>query len=361
MEETTQVRHLLAALNLEMENYTNAEMQYRAVIRLDAEDGLAYKGLITAFERQSKQEEGIAAVMQLKEQTGAVQPVLVLSEFYGRNGDFVQAFSLLEELEEPRSVQTTRLLQSLYLAKANRQLIDKNFDQGRKTILEGLTSDPDDPRLLGLLINIELLTEQFGEAAKLLAQLEKIIPDTPIVAVLSGDLAIANENFALAYKQYLLAWEVTTTDQVALKIFRSLSKHAVDKVKLIAFFEEWAEKVPDQRVSELTKAGYYLQEGEMDSAKIPYEALIEKFDDLYLAHNNLAWVYGEKELKKALASGKRAYELAPENPEVIDTYAWFLYKNSDLEQAKELLVKAVDLAPDHEEIAQHLDEVLSKI
>ena len=37
--------------------------------------------------------------------------------------------------------------------------------------------------------------------------------------------------------------------------------------------------------------------GEMDSTRIDYEALVEKFDDPFFAHNNLAWVYGENELK----------------------------------------------------------------
>jgi Tfp pilus assembly protein PilF len=76
-----------------------------------------------------------------------------------------------------------------------------------------------------------------------------------------------------------------------------------------------------------------------------------------VAHNNLAWIYGDVELPKALAAAKRAYELAPDSAEIIDTYAWFLYKHGDLERAKALMVRALDLAPDNERIRQHLDEI----
>ncbi|MDB3989873.1 tetratricopeptide repeat protein, partial [Pseudomonadales bacterium] len=77
-------------------------------------------------------------------------------------------------------------------------------------------------------------------------------------------------------------------------------------------------------------------------------------------HNNLAWIYGEKELAKALAAGKRAHELAPENGEILDTYAWFLYKSGELGTAKDMLARAVELSPNNEEIRQHFEEVSGK-
>jgi Tfp pilus assembly protein PilF len=85
--------------------------------------------------------------------------------------------------------------------------------------------------------------------------------------------------------------------------------------------------------------------------------MLMKSDNIAVAYNNIAWIYGDDELSKALAAGKRAYELAPESAEIIDTYAWFLFKNGDFKQAKDLLLKAVSLAPDNEEIRQHHDEV----
>ncbi len=113
-------------------------------------------------------------------------------------------------------------------------------------------------------------------------------------------------------------------------------------------------------LAKLSKAGHYLQTGDTTQARLGYESLLENNDNIAIAHNNLAWIYGEKELAKAVAAGKRGYELAPQNGEIMDTYAWFLYKSGDLSTAKDLLAKAVELSPDNEEIRQHFDEVSRK-
>ena len=44
--------------------------------------------------------------------------------------------------------------------------------------------------------------------------------------------------------------------------------------------------------------------------------------------NNLAWLYHEAEDARALPTARRAYELAPEQPEIMDTYGWILLAES---------------------------------
>jgi predicted Zn-dependent protease len=316
--------------------------------------------LITTLEHQGRQEEVVSVINSLIEQTGANEPLLVLSEYHGRNGDFDQAFELLAKPEAPVSIAQTRLFKRLYLAKANEAMVRAELGDGRQTILEGLTAYPNNPRLLALLINIEIRANQFDEAEEVLKALVKIIPDRPLVAILGGDIALAKKHFTLAYERYLIAWQAHPTDQVASKIYDTLFQQSKDDGELVVFLDDWQRRLPESRLAELTRAGYHMQQGELDSAKRRYEALLSESDDLAVAHNNLAWIYGEGDLSKALAAGKRAYELAPDSAEIIDTYAWFLYKNGDLSQAKVLLVKAVGLAPDNEKIRQHLIEVTNR-
>ena len=62
----------------------------------------------------------------------------------------------------------------------------------------------------------------------------------------------------------------------------------------------------------------------------------------------------------ATKHSEQAYKLAPENPAVIDTYAWVIYKDGKIKEAKALIEKALKLAPDNKEIEAHFQEISSK-
>jgi Tfp pilus assembly protein PilF len=231
----------------------------------------------------------------------------------------------------------------------------------RNSVLAGLSEKADNLRLMALLVSVEIRADELTEAQRVLDKLKELEPGSVGVAILTGDIAYARENFVSANKEYQIAWSIDPVDQVALKIFGALSRQPENDRKTMAFLEEWVEKLPQSQAYGLTRASFYMQKGEMDVAKRQYEAMVEESENLAIAYNNLAWIYGENELDKALEVGKKAYELAPQSAEIIDTYAWFLFKKGDLQRARDLLIQAVDMASDNEEIRQHLEAVLSEI
>ena len=62
-------------------------------------------------------------------------------------------------------------------------------------------------------------------------------------------------------------------------------------------------------------------------------------------------------LDEAMPLVKRALELSPDNPAVIDSLGWIYFRMGDYEQARPLLARAYSLMNDHE-IAAHYGEVL---
>jgi tetratricopeptide (TPR) repeat protein len=66
--------------------------------------------------------------------------------------------------------------------------------------------------------------------------------------------------------------------------------------------------------------------------------------------NNLAYLLADdpQSLTKAQQYGEQAYMLAPNNPNIIDTYAYTLCKGGDYSKAKELLQTAIQI---HEALA----------
>ena len=108
---------------------------------------------------------------------------------------------------------------------------------------------------------------------------------------------------------------------------------------------------------QLTKAGRLMETGGNGQAKVIYETILESLPDTPIALNNLAWIYGEGELDKAVEAAERAYEMAPESGEIADTLGWFVYKAGDKKKGLELLEKAAKLIPEHKDIVAHLEEV----
>ena len=75
-----------------------------------------------------------------------------------------------------------------------------------------------------------------------------------------------------------------------------------------------------------------------------------------MALNNLGWIYFEKDNDKALPTLKRAYELAPESPAILDSYGWVLVKKGKVQEGLVHLKKANKIDPSIQEIADHLKE-----
>ena len=68
----------------------------------------------------------------------------------------------------------------------------------------------------------------------------------------------------------------------------------------------------------------------------------------------MAWILSEQGDEQALNYGKKAYELKPDSPAILDTYGYILLKEKRLEEGVKILQKAADLAPKAYDIHYHL-------
>jgi Flp pilus assembly protein TadD len=77
------------------------------------------------------------------------------------------------------------------------------------------------------------------------------------------------------------------------------------------------------------------------------------------AYNTLGYTLADRtnRYQEAYELIQRAFELAPEDPAIIDSLGWVQYRLGMLEEAHKNLVHAYELFPDPE-VAAHLGEVL---
>jgi len=108
-------------------------------------------------------------------------------------------------------------------------------------------------------------------------------------------------------------------------------------------------------------ANLYLQ-GETDKALTKYQTLVKTQPESALVNNNLAWLYMEKEdIDNALLYSQKAYSLAPNNPNVIDTRGMVLLKANKKIDAWKFVAKAYQLSnSDDQRITLNYAEVLIK-
>jgi Tfp pilus assembly protein PilF len=70
--------------------------------------------------------------------------------------------------------------------------------------------------------------------------------------------------------------------------------------------------------------------------------------------NNLAWLYQERGDARAVETARRAYEIAPDRPEVADTYGWVLLQQGQTNEALTILQQAYVSFPTQTEIGYHV-------
>jgi Tfp pilus assembly protein PilF len=74
-----------------------------------------------------------------------------------------------------------------------------------------------------------------------------------------------------------------------------------------------------------------------------YESMLQEEPNNTMVLNNLAYTLADSEMDvgKALEYAERAYNMTPNNPEILDTYGYVLLKNGKAEQANEFLQRAL--------------------
>ena len=86
-----------------------------------------------------------------------------------------------------------------------------------------------------------------------------------------------------------------------------------------------------------------LRHDRPEDAVLTWQEGLAQFDDEWQLHNNLAYVLAEDldRAADALPHARRAVELASDNPSVLDTLGWVLYRLGQLEEAEQVLERAL--------------------
>jgi Tfp pilus assembly protein PilF len=128
----------------------------------------------------------------------------------------------------------------------------------------------------------------------------------------------------------------------------------------IAVLEGWTKNHPADVAPRFQLAQTYGLMRNYAAARVEFEKLAAERPSDAVVLNNLAWVYAKTNDGKARKTAERAYQLAPESPEVADTLGWIMTAQGDAANAMKYLQLALDRLPQNLDVQYHYAIALSR-
>jgi putative PEP-CTERM system TPR-repeat lipoprotein len=211
----------------------------------------------------------------------------------------------------------------------------------RASLDRALTINPGLVEARALRGSLDLAAGRKTQALEAARAIQKSAPLMPAGYVLEGDVLMAERQFAQAEPKYAKALELDKNDQTVIRWHKAKSQAggaAEANARLLA----WVKEQPQDYEVRTYLASVYIAEGKYPAASAQLEAVVTGQPDNYQALNDLAALYQEEKDSRALATAERAYRLAPERPEIMDTLGWILVNQGDRNRGVRLLEQAAD-------------------
>lgn len=289
-----------------------AREQFAAALNVDAHLTLAREGLAAAALRQGDLETAEQYLLQVVElEPGAERAYLGLAAIANRRNDTALSRQWLE-----RGIGAVPGGVDARMALAELLFLNEKPDAAEALLTQALNLADNKPQVL---VGIGLIQQRAGRYARAAAAFDSAFKQRP---------------------EGLLAIRLYEARQQA-------GQEGPDAV-----LRQWLQSHPDDLPVRATLAAHLLSAGELQSAKGEYERLVQRAaTPVFL--NNLAWVYQSTGDARAESTAKRAYQLAPDNASIADTYGWILLERGRPSEALPLLEKAAKALPDNQDVQDH--------
>ncbi len=389
-QEYTPARFNLASLEIEQKRYDIASDLYLEIVATDKKNAKAYVGLARIASLQNDEAAMFDYLKQARvADEKSVEARILLARYYKNNSDYSKMLEVIEEaaIVAPNYTQVIFLtgqaqrLNGIYdKALKNLELLVTEFPDAPEIVMEFalLQRDMGDlaaareslekvlslvenhERALLTLINLHLRTNEPDMARELSEQYAAAYPESADLQVAYGDIELHEKNYPKALTHYQAAIEINDLSFIAFRIVNTyLAMNETEKAREV--LENWVNDHPDDKRVKLVLASRYHQEKNEERAIQLYEEVIRDDASNMIALNNLAFMYLGRDPARAMDLAERAYQIAPEQAEVIDTFGWILIQQgSQLERGVQMIQKAMEKKPDEPSIQFHYAYGLAK-
>jgi len=182
---------------------------------------------------------------------------------------------------------------------------------------------------------------------------DKAFPEFSIGKQLKAQVYLAEKNIIKGIESYKKAYQQQPDDKLLFILVDLMIKNNQHSDALSLVKKQIGEN-PEKTVLKLVLADIYVRNHNVVKAIENYELVLKESPNNVKALNNVAWAYYKQDNPAALSYAYRAYQLAPENAAVTDTYGYLLVKQGEIEEGMQILKKTVVLAPSVKSYQFHL-------
>lgn len=247
------------------------------------------------------------------------------------------------------------------LQLAELQVRFKNPAAARKSLGQVLALDADSYPAQLALAHLDLAEGRTDDVQRAADALQSQFGERAETSLLLGDAALARKEPEIARQHYLRAFELDSNSTAAIGKLYSLSAEGAHAQAFAQVMEQTLRKNSLPVLGVRLLADSYLSQGKTAQAAVYYEKLLdlEAFEADPAILNNLANIYAEKDLDRALATALKGLEAADEqNAALPDTVGWILARKGENEKALSYLRKAYARNSTDPEIRYHLGVTL---
>ena len=228
-----------------------------------------------------------------------------------------------------------------YLGQAD--LANERLRQARVSFRDALDRDQ---QHLGALRALALMDAEAGktpQANQRIRQIEEKFGAAWSATVAIADIRAVQGQVDEAIDLYERAQIEQPVWPLAMELYRVRAANGM--ANPTRSLDEWLKNHPDDQNAHLKLAQAFQQIGQTEKAIASYEHVLQLERDHVLANNNIAWLYLERDAvgdsERALVAAQRAYDGSAQNPDVADTLGWMLYRTDQLDEAVDILRRAM--------------------
>ncbi len=246
-----------------------------------------------------------------------------------------------------------------YYRLATVQMMLQDNPSAAASLAKALELKPDFLDADTALMSLDVRSKNYNDALKIARDVQSRLPKSPVGLYMEGDIMMAQRQYGEAVGVYQKAQKLAPSTVGVMKLHSAMTFSGNAK-RADAMLLGWVKAHASDMLARRYLAETYMREGNAGQAVEQFDIVLKANPDDVESLNNLALLYQQQKNPQAEELARRAYKLAPDSPQIMDTLGWILVGKSDIKNGLELLQKAASLLPGAPDIHYHYAVALAK-